>query len=278
MKSTIFFAFLIFSVSMIGQDLKVMTYNIKYDNPKDTANNWETRKAFLTSQLNFYAPDIFGTQEGLHHQLKDIENGLPRYKFVGVGRDHGNNEGEFSAIFYNTEKYKVKEESTFWLSTTPEIPSKGWDAAIKRICTYAIFKAIESGKEFMVFNTHFDHVGKQARLESSKLILKKIREINTKKLPVILTGDFNLESNSPGVIAIKEELLDTHLEAGKNAFGPEGTFNGFHFEKPVKRRIDFVFISKDDFEVVKSGILSDSKNLKYPSDHFPVIAYLNFKN
>ncbi|EIJ39998.1 metal-dependent hydrolase [Galbibacter orientalis DSM 19592] len=260
-----------------AQDLKVMTYNIKYDNPSDTANNWQSRKEFLISQLNFYAPDIFGTQEGLHNQLEDIQRELKNYKYIGIGRDQGDTKGEYSAIFYNTKKYEVENESTFWLSPMPEKPSKGWDAALNRICTYATFKDKESGKEFLVFNTHFDHVGNVARLESSKLILKKMKELNPKNLPVVLTGDFNLDSTSEGVVAIKKEMLDSHLEAGENAFGPDGTFNGFHFEKPVKNKIDFVFISKNDFSVLKSGILSDSKNLKYPSDHFPVIAYLDFK-
>lgn len=260
-----------------AQDLKVMTYNIKYDNPSDTANNWQSRKEFLISQLNFYAPDIFGTQEGLHNQLEDIQRELKNYKYIGIGRDEGNSKGEYSAIFYNSKKYEVENESTFWLSPTPEKPSKGWDAALNRICTYATFKNKKSGKEFLVFNTHFDHVGNVARLESSRLILQKMKELNPKNLPVVLTGDFNLDSTSEGVIAIKKEMLDSHLEAGENAFGPDGTFNGFHFEKPVKNKIDFVFISKNDFSVLKSGILSDSKSLKYPSDHFPVIAYLDFK-
>lgn len=254
-----------------------MTYNIKYNNPSDAENNWDSRKDFLISQLNFYAPDIFGTQEGLHDQLEDIQHALKDYKYIGVGRDEGDTKGEYSAIFYNVKKYDVENGSTFWLSPTSNKPSKGWDAALNRICSYATFKDKESGKEFMVFNTHFDHVGHVARLESSKLILKKMKELNPKNLPIVLTGDFNLDSNSEGVVAIKKEMLDSHLEAGKNAFGPDGTFNGFHFEKPVDNKIDFVFISDNDFEVLKSGIFSDSKNLKYPSDHFPVMAYLNFK-
>ncbi|MEL4307516.1 endonuclease/exonuclease/phosphatase family protein [Joostella sp. CR20] len=277
MNKFLLVAFLAVCSLLNAQDLKVMTYNIKYDNPSDNANNWQSRKDFLIAQLNFYAPDIFGTQEGLHHQLEDIQNGLKNYKYVGVGRDKGNTEGEYSALFYNSEKYVLKDENTFWLSTTPEKPSIGWDAALNRICTYATFKDKKSGQEFMVFNTHFDHVGHTARLESSKLILQKIATLNTNNLPVVLTGDFNLDSSSEGVKKIKEQLLDTHLVAGENAFGPDGTFNGFHFDEPVKNRIDFVFISSNDFDVLKSGILSDSKDLKYPSDHFPVIAYLNFK-
>lgn len=260
-----------------SQTIDVISYNIRYDNPDDKPNNWDNRKEFLISQLNFYAPDVFGTQEGLVHQLKDIDNGLGNYTYFGVGRDHGDDRGEFTAIFYNKEKLDLLEQSTFWLSETPTTPSKGWDAALPRICTYGLFENKEDGSKFMVFNTHFDHVGVKAREESSKLILKKIKEFNPDGLPVVLTGDFNLESESAGVQVILEELDDAHIAAGKNAFGPEGTFNGFDFAKPVERRIDYIFVSPDRIEVLKSAILSDSKDLRYPSDHLPVFARLKFR-
>ncbi len=259
-----------------SQTIDVISYNIRYDNPDDKPNNWDNRKEFLISQLNFYAPDVFGTQEGLVHQLKDIDNGLGNYTYFGVGRDHGDDRGEFTAIFYNKEKLDLLEQSTFWLSETPTTPSKGWDAALPRICTYGLFENKEDGKKFMVFNTHFDHVGVKAREESSKLILRKIKELNTEDLPVVVTGDFNLESDSPGVQVILTQMADTHLAAGENAFGPKGTFNGFEFNKPVERRIDYVFVS-DEFEVLKSAILSDSKDCRYPSDHLPVLARLQFR-
>src|SRR5690606_5031135 len=169
-------------------------------------NNWDNRKEFLISQLNFHAPDVFGTQEGLVHQLKDIDAGLEDYTYFGVGRDHGDDRGEFTAIFYNKEKLNLLEQSTFWLSETPETPSKGWDAALPRICTYGLFENKEDGSKFMVFNTHFDHVGVKAREESSKLILKKIKELNSDNLPVVVTGDFNLESDSPGVQVILTQM------------------------------------------------------------------------
>ncbi|WP_318344462.1 endonuclease/exonuclease/phosphatase family protein [Flagellimonas baculiformis] len=259
-----------------SQTIDVISYNIRYDNPDDNPNNWDNRKDFLISQLNFHAPDVFGTQEGLVHQLKDIDNGLENYTYFGVGRDHGDERGEFTAIFYNTKKLKLLEQSTFWLSETPETPSKGWDAALPRICTYGLFENKEDGNKFMVFNTHFDHVGVQAREESSKLILKKIKELNQDGLPVVLTGDFNLETESPGVQVILGEMEDAQIAAGKNAFGPTGTFNGFDFDKPVERRIDYIFVS-EAFEVLKSAILSDSKDLRYPSDHLPVFARLKFR-
>ncbi|RUA19090.1 MAG: endonuclease/exonuclease/phosphatase [Flavobacteriia bacterium] len=259
-----------------SQTIDVISYNIRYDNPDDKPNNWDNRKEFLISQLNFHAPDVFGTQEGLVHQLKDIDNGLGNYTYFGVGRDHGDDRGEFTAIFYNKEKLNLLEQSTFWLSETPTTPSKGWDAALPRICTYGLFENREGGNKFMVFNTHFDHVGVKAREESSKLILKKIKELNPDNLPVVVTGDFNLESDSPGVQVILTEMADAHLAAGENAFGPNGTFNGFEFNKPVERRIDYIFVS-DEFEVLKSAILSDSKDCRYPSDHLPVLARLQFR-
>ena len=269
---TLYFLSVVFGIH--AQNLDIVTYNIRYDNPKDYPNNWDNRKEFLISQLNFYTPDVFGIQEGLIHQLKDMDQGLPDYTYFGAGRDDGAEKGEFSAIFYNTNKLNLLGQSTFWLSTTPEIPSKGWDAALPRICTYGLFERKEDGAKFMVFNTHFDHVGVKAREESAKLILKKIKELNPDGLPVIVTGDFNLESDSPGVQVILSEMKDAFVEAGKNAFGPKGTFNGFEFNKPVERRIDYIFVSPKNIQVIKSAILSDSKDCRYPSDHLPVLARL----
>lgn len=259
-----------------GQNTKFISYNIRFDNPADSLNAWQHRKDFLISQLNFHAPDVFGTQEGLYHQLTDIKDGLPGYHFFGLGRDYGDTRGEHTAVFYNSATVKLLQQGTFWLSETPEKPSKGWDAALNRICTYGIFERIADGKKFMVFNTHFDHVGNTARLESAKLILKKIKELNTENFPVILLGDFNLEIESEGIKHLLNSMRDAHLLAGKNAFGPAGTFNGFEFHKPVTRRIDFIFVSPEGIQVKRSGILSDSNNCRYPSDHFPVFAELSF--
>lgn len=271
--------FLLFALGLFlnsyGQTIDVISYNIRYDNPDDAPNHWDNRKDFLIAQLNFYSPDVFGIQEGLIHQVKEIDEGLEDYAYFGVGRDHGDERGEHTAVFYNKQRLELLEESTFWLSNTPNEPSKGWDAALPRTCTYGVFRNKRDGAKFMVFNTHFDHVGEKAREESSKLILQKIKELNTEKSPVVLTGDFNLESDSPGVQVILSEMVDTHIASGKNAFGPKGTFNGFEFNKPVERRIDYIFVS-DDLEVLKSAILSDSKDARYPSDHLPVFARLKY--
>lgn len=276
MKNIFFFLLTLGTLLNVqGQTIDIISYNIRYDNPDDAPNNWDNRKDFLISQLNFYNPDVFGIQEGLIHQVKEMDKGLEDYAYLGVGRDYGDERGEHTAIFYNTERVELLEEATFWLSLTPEKPSKGWDAALPRTCTYGIFQNKRDGKKFMLFNTHFDHVGVKARTESSKLILEKIKELNTEDYPVVVTGDFNLESDSPGVQVILTEMADTHIAAGKNAFGPEGTFNGFEFNEPVERRIDYIFVS-DEFEVLKSAILSDSKDTRYPSDHLPVFARLTY--
>ena len=272
------FVIILMLVSLVSeaQQISVLTYNIKFDDRNDAVNNWDARKEFLISQLNYNHPDVFGIQEGLQHQLEGIKNGLEAYQYIGVARDDGKSKGEYSAIFYDTKKLKALKNDTFWLSETPEKPSRGWDAALPRICTYGLFKELGSGKEFYVFNTHFDHIGDQARKASAKLILNKIKAINTDDLPVVLTGDFNLQADAEGIQYILEQLTDTHTEAGKNAFGPEGTFNGFHFSEPVTGKIDYVFIN-NGFQTIRSGILSDSFNCHYPSDHFPVFVALYFK-
>lgn len=260
----------------IAQTLHVLTYNIRYDNPKDSLNAWDNRKDFLISQLNFYQPDIFGTQEGLLHQLNDIDHGLESYTFFGKGRDDGKEAGEYTAIFYNTDAVLLMKKHTFWLSETPKVPSKGWDAAIKRVCTYGKFKSKMDNKEFWVFNTHFDHIGEQARRESILLILAKIKAINSEALPVILMGDLNLKPQHESIMYLANKMDDTYTMAGENNFGPVGTFNGFKFNEPVTDRIDYIFTSKGDFRVLKNAILSDNSDCRYPSDHLPVYTKLAF--
>jgi len=270
-----YFLILISTCAINAQDLSVMTYNIKLDYPKEGENSWTNRKPFFINLIKFHEPDILGVQEAMPNQMKEMDSLLTQYSFVGVGRDDGKDEGEYSAIFYKKNKFNVLKSSTFWLSQTPDKVSMGWDAVCNRICTYALFQNKITNQKFLVFNTHFDHVGEQARKESVYLILKKINEINAYNLPVIIMGDFNLEVGNEAIQSILKSYNDTHTIANIS-FGPTGTFNGFHFEKPVTRKIDFVFASRN-IKVLKSGILSDSKDCKYPSDHFPryLELYLN---
>jgi endonuclease/exonuclease/phosphatase family metal-dependent hydrolase len=253
-----------------AQSLKLMTYNIRLDVESDGENNWSHRKNFFSSQMQFYEPDIFGVQEAKPNQVIDIASALPQYSYIGIGRD-GIGQGESSNIYYKKKRFKVLQNSTFWLSETPDVISKGWDAAINRVCTYALFKDLETKKMFWVFNTHLDHMGEMARTNGIKLILSKIATLNTQKYPVFFMGDFNSTPNEERIISLKKMMLDTRDISEEKPFGPIGTFNGFKHNEPVTDCIDYIFISKNStFKVKKFAVLSDSKDLKYPSDHLPI--------
>ena len=257
---------------MQAQDIRVMSYNIRFNNPGDGPNAWPERKDYLVNQLVFSEASILGIQEGLLDQVQYLEKTLPNFSYIGVGRDDGKTAGEFSALFYEKSKYKLLESGTFWLSPTPEKPSKGWDAALPRICTYARLKS-KKGKKFWVFNTHFDHQGEKARVESTKVILEQIKRLNTKREQVILMGDFNLPPESEAIQNITKHLNDTYQVSELPPFGPAGTFNGFSWTQEINRRIDYIFVGPK-IKVKQVAILSDSKNQRYPSDHFPVLAKL----
>jgi endonuclease/exonuclease/phosphatase family metal-dependent hydrolase len=262
----------------VAQELRIMSYNIRYDNPGDGPNSWPNRKDYLIRQVAHYAPDVVGTQEGLIHQLEEMDQGLEKYTFFGVGRDNGGKEGEYSAVFYREDRLELVRQETFWLSETPEKPSKGWDAALNRVCTYGLFRHRQTGQSFYVFNTHFDHIGEQARLESVNLIIEKIKEFNREGVPSILTGDLNLEPESAPIKKLASTLEDTYTHAGDNVYGPVGTFNGFNCDAPQDRRIDYIFTSPGDFEVTGQATLGEVTGSGFPSDHFPVMADLKRKS
>lgn len=267
---------MIFTLSATAQ-IEVMSYNIRYANENDGENSWSKRRSYITNQLKFYEPHILGVQEALLVQLEHFKENLLNYDYVGVAREDGKQKGEYTAIFYDTRRFDALENETFWLSETPSKVSTGWDAALPRVCTYVKLKDKNTGEEFYVFNTHFDHIGEKARLESSKLILKKIEEVNKENLPVILMGDLNLEPNAEGVKLLADKMNDSKMVCQEVSFGPEGTFNGYKFGEPVTRRIDYIFTSKDNVQVIKHAVLSDSRDLKYPSDHLPVYAEIKFE-
>lgn len=254
-----------------GQNLKIMTYNIRLDVASDGENAWPNRKDFFTSQMQFYAPDIFGVQEAMPNQVNDIATALPSYNHVGIARE-GDGKGESSSIFYKKDRFLVQQSNTFWLSETPDVISKGWDAAYNRVCTYALFKDLKTKKIFWVFNTHLDHIGEEARTKGLELILSKIEKVNTKGYPVFLMGDFNSEPNTERIISLKKVMNDTRNISEEKPFGPSGTFNDFKHDQPVTLLLDYIFISKNNnLKVKKHAVLSDSIDLKYPSDHFPVL-------
>ena len=278
MKTNILFIIIsLLTIATINaQTTKVMSYNIRYDNPNDGENSWVNRKELLCSQLAFYEPDVFGIQEALPNQVQDISNALPKYTFVGIARD-GIGKGESSNIFFKKDKFKLLEQNTFWLSETPEIISKGWDAALNRICTYALLKENKTKQIFWIFNTHLDHQGEIARTKGIALILYKIKMLNTQNYPIIFMGDFNSEPTEERIINLKKLMIDSQEISEENPFGPTGTFNGFKHIEAVTKRIDYIFLSKEsNFKVYKYAVLSDSKDLKYPSDHLPVYVEIRF--
>jgi len=269
---------LVVSCSSEKESYKIMTYNIRYDNPNDGENQWSKRNNFLSDQIAYNNPDIFGIQEGLHHQVRYLDSVFSNYNYIGVARDDARTKGEYSAVFYNKEKFNILNEGTFWLSETPDKISVGWDAAMERICTYGLFKDKVTKQQFFVFNTHFDHIGKMARVKSAALILKRITALNTNNLPVIVMGDFNLKPDAEPIQLLSKALNDTKKVSVLKPFGPTGTFNGFIFSKPVSERIDYIFTSKNNISVKKYAVLSDSKDCRYPSDHLPVIVHIAFIN
>jgi endonuclease/exonuclease/phosphatase family metal-dependent hydrolase len=200
-----------------------------------------------------------------------------KYRFLGIGRE-GEGKGESSNIFYKINRFKVLASNTFWLSETPDIISKGWDAAFNRVCTYAMFKDLKTKKIFWVFNTHLDHMGELAKTNGILLILSKIKELNTKNYPVLFMGDFNSQPTEDRIKGLKNEMNDTRDISEAKPFGPSGTFNGFKHNDPVTLLIDYIFISKNNiFKIKKHAVLSDSKDLKYPSDHLPVFVEMSYK-
>ena len=262
------------SNTCFSQDLKLMTYNIRLDVASDGENAWPNRKEFLANQVLFYDPDIIGFQEVLPNQLADLKTFLPVYTTVGLGREL-DNQGESSNIFYKANRFKMKDSGTFWLSESPDQVSRGWDAACNRVCTYTLLYDKLLKKSFWVFNTHLDHLGVQARTKGIQLILDRIQKLNTKKLPVVLMGDFNMEPIDTSLQWVRLQMNDARDVSITKPFGPYGTFNGFRHDEPVDKRIDYIFISKNTAsKVQKYAVLSDAIDLKYPSDHLPVLVLL----
>lgn len=253
--------------------LNVMTYNIRYSTEKDGVNAWSKRKDNVKALVKFHEVDVLCAQEALAEQYDAVLEHSD-FEAVGAGRDDGQRKGEFSPIFYNKNRFTKKDGGVFWLSQTPNLPSKGWDAMFNRVCTWVRLYDKANKKEFLVFNTHYDHVGVQARIESAKLIKQKIQEI-APKLPVVYTGDLNVTPETDAIATIKSFLSDSKEVSVEPPYGPEGTFNGFKFDSPLKDRIDYIFINKG-FKVQKYGVITDSKDQRYFSDHLPVFAKLFF--
>lgn len=272
----VFLVFLILlPISLLGQEFNVGSFNIRYNNPHDNENWWGHRKEAVVDLLKANDLITFGVQEAVLNQMEYLDSNLENYSYVGVGRDDGKTKGEFSAIFFRKD-LKLITSGTFWLSTSSERVSKGWDAALPRICTYAQFE-MEDGSQFWHFNTHFDHVGVKARAESAKLIVNKIKTMTSSSDAVILTGDFNVTPETDPYANIVK-YMDDDMEVSKSKlFGPIGTFSGFDVNSLLEKRIDYIF--SRNLEVLSYSHLTDKReNGLWVSDHLPVISNFRLKD
>ncbi|WP_106829533.1 endonuclease/exonuclease/phosphatase family protein [Parabacteroides pacaensis] len=283
-------------------EFTVATYNLRNANAGDSArgNGWGDRCPVIAQMVQYQDFDIFGTQECFLHQLKDLKAALPGYEYIGAGRDDGKEGGEHAAIFYRTDKFDLIKKGDFWLSETPEKPSKGWDAVLPRICSWGHFKCKDTGFEFLFFNLHMDHIGKQARVESAYLVQDKMKELG-EGLPAILTGDFNVDQTHSSYKAfVSKGVLCDSYEVCDQRYALNGTFNSFNPNNYTTSRIDHIFLSPV-FHVKKYGVLTDTYRkvkkegeekanvtdspeeitvkryeARTPSDHFPVKANLSY--
>ncbi|MBC8182040.1 endonuclease/exonuclease/phosphatase family protein [candidate division KSB1 bacterium] len=264
------------------ESIKVLSFNIRYDNPNDGINQWANRKELATRTIQKFQVDIVGMQEVLKNQLDDCLKLMEEYSYCGVARNDGKNSGEFSPIFFLKDRFELLQDSTMWLSETPAvIGSKSWDAALPRIVTWAKLRDKQTQNIFYFFNTHFDHRGKTARKESAELIKKIIREV-VGKYPAILTGDFNCtEDDAPYQVLTNDEselinLKDAYYLSAKNNTGINYTFNGWA-KANGSRRIDFIFVNPK-LRVQKHSILDIREGDVFISDHFPVLAEIRIKD
>ncbi len=300
MKNLWYIIFLFLAISCTQEKehtITVASYNLRYDNPEDSVrqNGWQQRCPVIANLILFHDFDIFGTQEGLHHQLEGLKNKLSGYEYIGVGRDDGNQKGEHSAIFYKTGKFELLQKGNFWLAENTDIPNLGWDAACIRICTWGEFREMKTNFKFFFFNLHMDHMGVDARKNSAGLVLDKIKLIAGQS-PVILTGDFNVDQHDESYFLFdRSGLLKDAYNQAEIRYDTNGTFNGFDPDAKTDERIDHIFLTKD-FAVDRYAVLTDSYRVKLkkddvsdaeemipdvykaklPSDHFPVFVKLSY--
>ncbi|GAB4451741.1 MAG: endonuclease/exonuclease/phosphatase family protein [Armatimonadaceae bacterium] len=248
----------------------IASFNLRYENIKDGVNAWMHRKEWVRHLIDYHEFDIVGAQEALVSQVKFLSE--KRLDYVGVGRDDGKEAGEFAPVFFDRKRLERRDSGTFWLSETPDKPSVGWDANLPRICSWVRLRERETGLEFFVFNTHFDHVGNIAREKAANLLLEKMPQIAGNR-PLILTGDFNLGPETPPIRRLSASLRHAREHTELPPYGPVGTFSGFDVTRPLETAIDHIFVSRG-IRVLKYAVLPDQWNQRYPSDHLPVAVKL----
>lgn len=252
------------------EGLKVMSYNIRLGSANDGTNSWSLRYVATGEMLEDQAPDVFGVQEALDYQVRYI-NEMCGYEYVGVGRENGKKEGEHMAIFWNKKSVSMLKWGTFWLSETPQKPSKGWDAACFRTATWALMKDKKTGRKFYFVNTHLDHEGKEAQKNGLKLIVDRIGEINPEGYPMVLTGDFNMKPDDPNLAELDSKMQSTRKIAAVT--DNHDTYNGWGRGSGI---IDYIYVSGFSSCPEYQTVVKRYRDRKFVSDHYPVSARLIF--
>lgn len=276
-KKIVFAAFASLLACLTGaaqasMEFNVGTYNLRLNTPDDGPNAWPLRRDTVRALVAYHEIDLLGTQEGLMDQVDDLA-AMPGFAYVGVGRDDGKRAGEHSAIFYRTDRFELLAHGDYWLSETPDVPGKGWDATCcNRIASWAKLRERKSKQVFYAFSVHFDHQGVIARRESAHLMLRKMREIAGDS-PVLCLGDFNATPDSEPIRIMSAALRDARAVSQTPPYGPVGTFNDFKIDAPLLDRIDYIFLGPR-WQVLRYAALTDSHEGRFPSDHLPVVARL----
>lgn len=265
-----------------GEKLKVMTFNVRCVVESDGLNQWKNRKDYAADLVKFYHPDIWGAQEATHQQMTDLQERLPEYAYVGVGRDDGKTKGEYSPIFYRKDRFEPVESGFFWLAEKEKMHTPGvlgWDAAYPRVATWCIFRDKQSGEKFFFLNTHLDNEGVKARHNGADLLLQQTADLS-QGLPSLMTGDFNAVPDDEPIKVITDKADSRSFVHSRDiaelAYGPDWTFHDFgRIPYGERQWLDYIFV-KGDWKVVYNASLTDYMGDLFPSDHCPVIALLEF--
>ena len=267
--------------SIMADEVDVMSFNIRYGTAGDGANKWDARKDLVSDVIRNNSPDVLGLQEALRFQIDEIRKSLPAYGEIGEGRE-GGELGEYSAVLYNRKRFDVDSFGTFWLSDTPDEPSKHWGNVCIRICTWVRLIDRKTKAGLYLYNTHLDHKSQPSRERSVRLISQRIRQRQHND-PFVLTGDFNAGEDNPAILYLKGgDVVDKQIpllmvDSFRLLHSKEktvGTFNGF---KGVTNgaKIDYIFV-QPGVDVISAEILRPPSGKPCPSDHFPVTAKLRF--
>lgn len=256
-----------------GEPLRVMSFNVRFDNPEDGPHAWPNRRELVRQVIRFHDVHLLGAQEVLDGQVQQLAEDLADFAWFGVGRADGDLEGEYAPIFFRRDRLELLEGGTLWLSETPHEPgSKGWDAELPRIVTWARLRDRSTGRSFLAMNTHFDHAGAESRRQSAQLIVRSAQDL-AGDLPVVLMGDLNVEPDSDVYRTFTEALVDVRELSEQGSFGPDGTFGTFEPRQQPARRIDYIFVSPG-IRVIREGTLAHHWDGRHASDHWPVMAEL----